>query len=411
VERDSFDAIELPNDCLYGVRTARCVANTNVGSAQLSSYPELVRSLAVVKRACALANSDCGLLDKRLAELIVAACDDVLSGSFDQHFPVDMLHGGGYIGFNLNINEVVANLANIKAGSEPGSYKPVCPKIHVNLNQSTADTCATAGRLAIIERWSSLSESFGRLKASLIGLREKFADVRTVARTCLMDAMPVSVGENFGAWAAFVERRHDALNSAIYDLHRVNLGGTVIGSGSGASQEYRKCVVSFLNQSSEKRISSRSNLYDAAQNIDDLANVSAQLRITADGLIKIAGDIRMLASGPNCGLGELKLPAVQEGSSFFSGKVNPVIPETLMQVCMQIFGFDRAAQAAMEHGELNLNVFEVVALKNILDAQKLLDRAVLLFEEKCIQGLDVDVDRCKQHLQALELNSWAPPHR
>lgn len=407
IEKDSFGEIELPSDCLYGARTARCFQNTDVGSAPLSAYPELVRALAMVKRACALANVDKGYLLGEIGPFILEACDKVQSGDYNNAFPVDMLHGGGYIGFNININEVLANLANMRAGAAYGTYAPVCPKAHVNMHQSTADACATAARLAIIERSEKLSSSVECLTQRLLSLACRFQSTETVARTCLMDAMPVSIGETFGAWAAFMDRRSRALDAAIEELHAVNLGGTVIGSGHGAPEDYRSSVVRFLCQSTGRELRQRANLYDASQNIDDLASVSAQLRLMADGLLKIAGDVRLLASGPNCGFGELILPAVQEGSSFFSGKVNPVIPETVMQVCIQVSGFDRAVSGAMEHGELNLNVFEGVALKNLLDALRILKNAIVLFTENCVDGMNVDIERCKQHLGLLRSNPWA----
>lgn len=407
IENDSFGELELPSDCLYGVRTARCIGNTSVGSAPLSAYPELIRALSVVKRACARANIECGFIDAQTGRLILDACNDVYSGEYDEHFPVDMLHGGGYIGFNININEVLANVANRKAGQTHGRYEPVCPKQHVNLHQSTADSCATAARLAVIEKSESLCRSINRFNECVRLLKERYASTKTVARTCLMDAMPVFMGETFGAWSAFMKRRLSAFQSSVADLHGINLGGTVVGSGTGAEESYRSCVVDFLRESSGRKMFIRSNLYDAAQNIDDLGSVSSQLRLMSDGLLKIASDIRLLASGPHCGFGELKLPAVQEGSSFFPGKVNPVVPETVMQVCMQIAGYDRAVQGALEHGELNLNVFEGLALKNILDALRILDNAINLFTEKCIEGIEVNIERCEEHLSSLESNMWA----
>ncbi len=397
-ESDSFGEIELPSCSLYGARTARCVENTSVGGPKLSDYPELVVALAQVKSACAKANLQAGLMEPQIASLILSATQEIVSGRHHDHFPVDMLHGGGYIGFNTNINEVIANLANISAGGTIGTYTPVHPKHHVNQGQSTADACHTAARLAIIFSAEQLFESLSRLQNEFGSLREKFAPVATVARTCLQDAMPVSVGENFGAWAAFCHRRLQSSREAIQAIHHVNLGGTVIGCGTGADHRYQEVVIDCLSTVTDRQMKRRDNLFDAAQNIDDLANVSAQMRILAEGLIKIAKDIRLLSSGPNCGFGELILPAVQEGSSFFAGKVNPVVPETLIQTAMQVIGNDRAVSASLEHGELNLNVFEGVACKNIIDSQRMLARAIDLFIAKCLEGISVNEQRCQQYV-------------
>ena len=400
-ETDSFGEVELPSGSLYGARTARCVDNTSVGSAKLCDYPELVVALAQVKSACAAANLKAGSFELKIASSIVGASQEIISGAHIEHFPVDMLHGGGYIGFNTNINEVIANLANISFGGSIGAYTPVHPKDHVNLGQSTADACHTAARLAIISSAEPLLSALSALDTQLKSLRIKFAPIETVARTCLQDAMPVSVGENFGAWACFCQRRLHASKQAIQAIHHVNLGGTVIGCGAGAGEKYKEVVIDCLSSATNRRMKRRENLFDAAQNIDDLANVSAQLRILAEGLIKIAKDIRLLSSGPNCGFGELILPAVQEGSSFFTGKVNPVVPETLIQAAMQVIGNDRAVGASLEHGELNLNVFEGVACKNIIDSQRVLARAIDLFIAKCLEGINVDRQHCEQYVNTL----------
>jgi aspartate ammonia-lyase len=400
-ESDSFGEIELPSGSLYGVRTARCLENTSIGSATLAEYPELVVALAQVKSACAKANLEAELLDSKIADLIVRAAQEITQGAHLEHFPVDMLHGGGYIGFNTNMNEVIANLANVTAGGALGSYYPVHPKEHINLGQSTADVCHTATRLAIISTAQPLLAALSELETEFRACQTNFAKIQTIARTCLQDAMPMSMGANFGAWSSFCARRKQALEQAIEALHCINLGGTVIGCGTGADRKYRQLIVDCLSSATNRTMKLREDLFDAAQNIDDLANTSAQLRILSEGLIKIAKDIRLLSSGPNCGFGELILPAVQEGSSFFKGKVNPIVPETLIQAAIQVIGNDRAVGASLEHGELNLNVFESVVCKNIIDSQKILARAIKLFTTKCIQGIEVDEERCAQYVNSL----------
>jgi aspartate ammonia-lyase len=367
----------------------------------LSQYPQLIASLAIVKRACAQANIMAGTLPSQLGALIAEQCNRLIGGEYREQFPVDMLHGGGYIAFNTNINEVIANLANIAAGGHAGTYTPIDPKSHVNCGQSTADVCHTAVRLAIIQLFASLQDALQDLGEHFQRLAVELRPVQTIARTCLQDAMPVSLGESFGAYAAFIERRARECRRAVLSLQEINLGGTVIGSGEGADERYRQLVVNELRTLTGLDLNWRANLYDAAQNIDDLILVSSQLRILAEGLIKIAKDIRLLSSGPNCGFSEVVLPAVQEGSSFFAGKINPVVPETLIQACMQVIGCDRAASAALEHAELNLNVFEGVATKNIMDQINMLAAATRLFTNKCISGIAAREETCRRHAQSV----------
>lgn len=396
VEQDSLGTVCLGADCLYGIQTARALASTSFSGSALKDYPELILSLSVVKQACARANAQAAVIPADIADLLEQACGLLTTGAFSEHFPVDMLHGGGYIALNQNINEVLANLSNQSLGHSPGSYAPVHPKRHANASQSTADVCHTASRIAIFSVSSDLLQELESAATAMADLRVRFANVSTLARTCLRDAMPVSLGETFGAFEALLRRRQKRLATALACLAEVNLGGTVIGTGDGATAAYRDSVIAVLAELLPNiPICRRENFYDAAQNIDDLAAISAELKILSEGLIKICKDLRLLASGPNGGFGELILPGVQEGSSFFPGKFNPIVPETVIQVCMQVLGADRVVQAAHEHGELNLNVFEGAAVKNILDAIKMLTNALALLSDKCLSGIEADEDRCR----------------
>lgn len=396
-ERDSFGEVRLDSSCFYGIQTVRCLENLSFSPARLRDYPRLIESLAKVKRACALANAEAGVLSTAIAQAIEAACLELEAGEHREQFLVDMLHGGGGIAFNFNLNEVVANLANLRFGSGVGTYDPVHPKIHVNASQSTADVCHTAFRLAVYNSLQALLAVLAQLYSAFIEKQQAFKEVETLARTCLQDAMTVPLGTIFGAYAAVTKRRSVELSQCTERLRRVNLGGTVIGSGDGAGTPYRQVVIRILSQVTAQELSLRDDLYDAAQNIDDLLAVSAHLRILAQCLIKIAKDLRLLSSGPEAGFGELILPALQQGSSFFTTKINPVVPETLIQACMQVVGCDRAAQSTLEHAELNLNVFEGAAVKNVLDAAEMLQRAVQLFIDKCVIGITADAERCAQH--------------
>ncbi|MDQ7862618.1 lyase family protein [Peribacillus frigoritolerans] len=242
----------------------------------------------------------------------------------------------------------------------------------MNASQSTSDVCHTAIRMAIISSFQSLRQEINDLIEKVAYKASEFGDITTISRTCLQDAMRVRLGDKFSGYAAMLERRLKHMEKAVAQLHAINLGGTVIGSGVGASDSYRDVIVRKLSEASGLLLHHRENLFDAAQNMDDLADVSSELKQLASCLIKFAKDLRLLSSGPEAGFGEIVLPAVQAGSSFFPGKINPVIPETLIQCCFQVLGCDRVVQAALEHGELDLNVFEGAAGVNILDAMNML---------------------------------------
>ncbi|HEV2170527.1 MAG TPA: lyase family protein, partial [Candidatus Binatus sp.] len=350
----------------------------------------------IVKKAAARANRDAEAIDARRQGAIERASDALIRGEHLAQFPVDMLGGGGNIAINMNVNEVVANLANESLGGARGSYRPVHPKRHVNASQSTADVCHTGVRMTVLSRWRGLARALNRCLAVFRGKAAELRPVVTIARTCLQDASRVSLGELFGGHAEAIARRTGELERSINGLTAINLGGTTIGSGSGAPEIYRRTIVKRLNEIANEKFVLRRNLYDAAQNIDDLAAVSAQLGLLAEVLIKAAQDIRLLASGPNGGFGEIILPAVQEGSSIFPGKINPVIPETMIQCCFQVLGCERAARLALERGELDLNVFEGAAAVNILDAMEMMQRSVTLFAERCVNGIAANRKRCRE---------------
>jgi aspartate ammonia-lyase len=401
IEEDFIGKMEIPADALYGIHTARTVRNLSFSGKKLFHYPLYIHALAFVKKAAALANFEAGLLPVHIKEAIVWACDEILANRYHESFIIDVLHGGGGIGTNMNMNEVIANLANEKLGGERGTYHPVHHTDHVNASQSTSDVCHTANRMAIILSFQSLKLQVEMCIQMMDKLSEKFNHIETMSRTCLQDAMKVRLRESFRSCAVMLERRLHWLNVSVDHLHQINLGGTVIGSGVGASQLYREVVVEKLREVSNLPLRHRENLFDAAQHIDDLAAVSKELHLLASGLIKLAKDLRLRSSGPEGGFGEIVLPAVQAGSSFFPGKINPIVPETLIQCCFQVLGCDRAVQAALEHGELDLNVFEGIACINILDAMKMLEHALTHFIEQCLSGVEANEQRCEQLANSL----------
>ena len=396
VEKDLLGERAVPADALYGIQTVRAVENLGFSGRILADYPDYIRALAIVKKAAARANRDAHQIDARRQDAIERACDTLIRGEHLAQFPIDMLAGGGSIAVNMNVNEVIANLANEYLGGTRGTYQPVHPKLHVNASQSTADVCHTAVRMTVLSRWSGLRRVLSQCVATF---RKKAAELRpviTISRTCLQDASRVSLGEIFGAHAEVIARRAEEIERSVRALTRINLGGTAIGSGSGASASYRHAIVKRLNEIASQKFTLRPNLYDAAQNIDDLGAVSAQLAMLAEVLIKIAQDLRLLSSGPNGGFGEIILPTVQEGSSIFPGKINPVIPETMIQCCFQVLGCERTTRLALERGELNLNVFEGAAAVNVFDAIEMMQRSIALFAERCVSGIVANKKRCRE---------------
>ena len=394
IEKDLLGERAVPADALYGIHTVRAVENLGFSGRILANYPDYIRALATVKKAAARANRDAHVIDARREGAIEHACDALIRGEHLAQFPVDMLAGGGSIAVNMNVNEVIANLASESLGGARGSYESVHPKLHVNASQSTADVCHTSIRMTVLGRWSGLRRALNQCVEAFRVKADELRPIVTISRTCLQDASAVSLGELFGGHAAAIERRTGELAQTVKALTRINLGGTAIGSGSGSPASYRRAIVKRLNEIAGHKFTLRPNLYDAAQNIDDLAAVSAQIAILGEVLIKVAQDLRLLSSGPEGGFGEISLPAVQEGSSIFAGKINPVIPETMLQCCFQVLGCERATRLALERGELNLNVFEGAAAVNVFDAIAMMERAIALFTERCVGGIIANKERC-----------------
>jgi len=394
-ERDLLGEIDVPAAALFGIHTVRAVRSLTFSDRMLGLYPNYIAALATIKKAAARANRDASVLEPRISRAIERACDALIRGEYGDQFPVDLLAGGGEIAVNMNLNEVIANLANESLGGRRGGYAPVDPKSHVNASQSTADVCHSAARVAILILWEALEQELTDCFTALQRKAHEFAPIKTLARTCLRDAEVCSLGEIFGAQAQAVRRRSRELARSITALRQINLGGTAIGSGRGAPAAYRARVVRYTGEFSGIALRNRANLYDAAQNIDDLGEVAAQLGLLAEVMIKIASDLRLMSSGPEGGFGELTLPAVQEGSSFFPGKVNPAVPETMLQCCFQILGCERTVRLAIERGELNLNVFAGAAVVNLFDMMIMLTRASRLFVENCVNGLTANLERCR----------------
>jgi len=403
-ESDLLGLIDVPDDALYGAQTQRAIGNFPIGSGKtIGRYANLIRGLIYIKKAAAQVNRRNVFLSGDKAESIIKAADLVLKqGNYTTDFPVHSLHGGGGTSANMNANEVLANLAEEILGGKRGQYKLVHPNDHVNLHQSTNDVYPTACHMAVILSWPVLQEALSGLQSAFERRATELSGQNRIARTCLQDAVEVTFGDLLGGYAAFMARSNARIDAAVDRLHMVNLGGTIVGRAIDVPDAYRREIVPMLCEIvGNQKFCQADNLYDAAQNPDELAVVSAQLDILARGLIKVAQDFRLMGSGPETGFGEIRLPAVQPGSSIMPGKINPVIPEFLMQACFQVIGANTACQAALDHGELDLNIWESVMVTNVLDAMELLAIAVATFGEKCVRGFTVNTGCNNQNTQTI----------
>jgi aspartate ammonia-lyase len=398
-ETDLLGAVEVPQQALFGGQTQRAVANFPLaGEKTIGSYPELVAALVAVKAAAARANARAGVLAPEIAGAIVAAAHAVSEQPPAAEFPVHRLHGGGGTSANMNANEVLANLAEERLGGRRGEYRRVHPNDHVNLNQSTNDVYPTACHVAIVTRWRASRAPVLDLATAFEGKAAETAGLPRLTRSCLQDAVGGTYGQLFGAYAALLRRAAERVDGAVASLHVVNLGGGIIGHRDDVPAGYFEAVIEELRATTgDEAYSQAIDLYAAAQSPDDMVAVSAQLDLLARGLVKIAKDLRLLGSGPDGGLGELRLPPVQPGSSAMPGKVNPVIPEFAIQLALEACGRHAACQAAIDHGELDLNVWESLVMFSVLDAMGLLANACATLAARCVVSLTVDAERSAAH--------------
>jgi aspartate ammonia-lyase len=363
IESDSLGTVEVPADALYGAQTQRALQNFVVeGQRSIGEYPCLIEGLMLIKEAAARVNGRIGSLECHREEAIIQAARTVIQDKLFDQFPIHFLHGGGGTSANMNANEVLANMAEE----------------------------------------SSLDAALHRLIQSLDERAEELVREPRIARTCLQDAVDITFGDLLGGYSSFVKRARARVETAVEELYGVNIGGTIVGRKQDAPEAYRREIVPTLGQvTGDSRYHIVSDLFDAAQNPDAMAAVSAQLAILARALIKIAKDFRLMASGPETGLCEIILPAVQPGSSIMPGKVNPVIPEFLIQLCFQVLGADASCQAALDHGELDLNVWESTMVFNILDSMSLLTTGLTVFATRCIEGFRVNRARNAANVNAI----------
>lgn len=391
-ERDSLGERMVPKDAYYGIQTLRARENFQVSG--IRPKRAFIRATALVKHASASANMLLGLLDKKRASAIMKASTEAAEGLFDKEFIVDVYQAGAGTSHNMNANEVIANRAIELLGGKKGDYSLVHPNDHVNRSQSTNDTMPTALRLAILLSSETLLAPLASLESALRIKSREFSSIIKSGRTHLQDAVPVTLGEEFGSYASAVKNSNLRLKSALGRMKTTGLGGTAVGTGMNTHPLYRDTVARELSRVSGVRVVKAKDPFEALNSMADFASFSGELRNLSLELIRISNDLRLLSSGPNTGLSEIRLPAVQPGSSIMPGKVNPVMAEMLAMVCFQVVGNDAAVALAVQAGQLELNVMGPVVNYTILQSMDILGSAISAFTDKCVAGIEADAKRC-----------------
>ncbi|QTF93052.1 aspartate ammonia-lyase [Halomonas sp. BM-2019] len=397
-EHDLLGEMSLPQEAWYGIQTQRAVDNFKITGMPIGHFPELVRSLAMVKAAAAQANRELGALEAPKAEAIQAACQDIIEGALHDQFVVDLIQGGAGTSTNMNANEVIANLALTKLGHGKGDYRYLHPNDDVNRSQSTNDAYPTAACLSLQFAADPLIEIIAALRDALLRKGVEFADVVKMGRTQLQDAVPMTLGQEFEGFAVTLDEDIARLQEACRLLCEVNLGGTAIGTGINTHPRYQALAVQHLAALSGKPIVAASHLVEATSDMGAFVYLSGVLKRFAVKLGKICNDLRLLSSGPRTGLGEIALPAMQPGSSIMPGKVNPVIPEAVNQTVYQVIASDLAVTLAAEAGQLQLNAMEPLIVYNLLNAMRMLCEACTMLQSRCIEGIQANRERCAHHL-------------
>lgn len=398
-EHDLLGDGEVQAEAYFGLQTLRALSNFPIGGGRLNVYPNLIIALAMVKKACALANLDCGALPEDIANAIAEAADEVIVGKLHDYFVVDMLQGGAGTSTNMNANEVLANRGLELLGYEKGDYERLHPNNHVNCSQSTNDVYPTALKLGMILSSQHLIEAVVGLVAAFEVKSEEFAAVVKMGRTQLQDAVPMTLGQEFGAFATSLRQELQGLHRTREDLLTFNIGGTAIGTRLNAPKGYPERAIERLREVTGLKVVLAKDLIEATQDTQAFVMFSSSLKSLAIKLSKICSDLRLLSSGPRAGLGEIQLPPRQPGSSIMPGKVNPVIPEVVNQVAYRVIGNDLAVTLAAEAGQLQLNVMEPVIAASILESLKILANAVTTLRQNCIEGVVANVEHCRAFVE------------
>ena len=398
IEKDSIGTKDVPANVYYGVQSLRAAENFPITG--LRMHPELIRSLAYIKKAAALTNREAGLLDEHIADAIVHACDEILTGKLFEQFIVDPVQGGAGTSINMNANEVIANRAIELLGGVKGDYSLVNPNDHVNCGQSTNDVIPTAGKMTTLRLLKKLEAELNRLRAAFEAKSCEFDHVIKMGRTQMQDAVPIRLGQEFHAYADAVRRDTVRMGKAMDEMRSLNMGGTAIGTGINADETYLRRIVPVLSEVSGIELTQAGDLIDSTQNPDPFVAVSGAVKTCAVTLSKIANDLRLMSSGPRTGFGEINLPARQNGSSIMPGKVNPVIPEVINQVAFLIIGNDMTVTMAAEGGQLELNAFEPIIFYCLFQSIGTLTYAVHTFVDNCVTGITANEERCRELVES-----------
>jgi aspartate ammonia-lyase len=396
-EIDPLGEKAIPKDAYFGIQTFRATENFPVSG--IKEPIQFIKAYVLIKKSAARANMQVGWLDKKIGNAIIKACDEVLDGKLIDQFVVDVFQAGAGTSFNMNVNEVLANRALENLGKQKGEYKIVSPNDHVNMGQSTNDTFPTALHVSVLISLQALFSALDDLAAALEELANKNAHVLKSGRTHLQDAVPVTIGQEFGAYASVIANTSKELRRRQENLYEIALGGTATGTGANTHPDYKKIAIAELAKLTGFPLKPASNNFEALQSHRPAHTVSSGLKELALELIRIANDLRLLASGPTTGINEITLPPVQPGSSIMPGKVNPVMAECLDMVAFQVAGNDAAVSLAVQAGQIELNVMTPVIAYNMLFSIEILANYLPVFTEKCIRGITVDEKRCEQYLE------------
>jgi aspartate ammonia-lyase len=397
IESDFLGSKEVPEVAYYGIQTLRAVENFPITGYRI--HEDLIKALAIVKKAAALANMDVKHLYVGLGDSIVKAADEIIAGKWHEYIIVDPIQGGAGTSINMNVNEVVANRALELLGKEKGDYMQLSPNSHVNMSQSTNDVFPTAIHIATLNLLEKLLQTMQEMLATFKKKAQQFDHIIKMGRTHLQDAVPIRLGQEFEAYSRVVERDIKRIQQSRQHLYEVNMGATAVGTGLNADPRYIKQVIKHLADISGLPLTGAEHLVDATQNTDAYTEVSAALKVCMMNMSKIANDIRLMASGPRAGLGEITLPARQPGSSIMPGKVNPVIPEMINQVAFQVIGNDHTICLASEAGQLELNVMEPVLVFNLLQSISIMNNAFSVFTNYCLVGIEANENRMKDYVE------------
>jgi aspartate ammonia-lyase len=395
IEHDSIGELEVGQECYYGIQTLRAINNYAITGIPISHYPRFIHSLAYIKKAAALANRDCGLLPAEICQAVGRACDEIIAGELHDQFVVDVIQGGAGTSTNMNANEVIANRALELLGFEKGRYDRVHPLNQVNMSQSTNDVYPTALRLTLSMKLDGLVAEMEGLQRSFQAKGEEFADVLKVARTQLQDAIPITLGQEFSAYAVMIGEDIQRLREGQALIREINMGATAIGTGLNTHPEYAGRVTAYLVELTGVPVVEATNLVEATQDAGGYVQLSGVLKRVAVKLSKICNDLRLMSSGPRAGFNEINLPAVAAGSTIMPGKVNPVIPEVVNQVAFEVIGNDATVTMAAQAGQLELNAFLPVVAFSLFRSMDMLGRACRTLAQRCVDGISANREACR----------------